>query len=85
MAGSAAIPMAVSNIATSTRLPSPVRSRRSSATSAANAACTPPLGSHGPRWMRGWSSGRPVIHASPTACSIVCANPGRSRHGPSSP
>ena len=47
-------------------------------------AC-PPLGSHGPRWMRGWSSAWPVIHASPAACSIVCANPGRSRHGPSSP
>ena len=36
----------------------------------------PPFGSHGPRWMRGWSSTWPVSHASPVTCSIVCANPG---------
>ena len=27
----------------------------------------------------------PVIHAMPDTCSVVCANPRRSRHGPSSP
>ena len=47
---------AASNIVDSTRLPTPVRSRISSATSAPTTACMPPLGSHGPRWMRGWSS-----------------------------
>ena len=35
--------------------------------------------------MRGWSSTCPVSHASPVTCSMVCANPGRSRHGPSRP
>ena len=45
-------------------------------TSAPTTACMPPLGSHGPRWMRGWSSTWPVSHASPVTCSIVCAKPG---------
>ena len=66
----------VEHAPTSTSEPSPVSSRRSSATSAANTACTPPFGSHGPRWMRGWSSAAPVIHASPDACSMFCAKPG---------
>ena len=45
----------------------------------------PESGSQGPRWMRGWSSGCPVIHASPVSCSMVCAKPVWSRHGPERP
>ena len=51
----------------------------------ANAACMPAVGSHGPRWMRGWSHGWPVTHARPVTCSIVWAKPTLSRHGPESP
>jgi len=47
--------------------------------------CMPEIGSQGPRWMRGRSSGWPVHQASPVICSIVCAKPTLSRHGPSSP
>ena len=50
----------------------------------ANALCMPALGSQGPRGMRGGSSAWPVIDAI-VICSIVCANPTRSRHGPVRP
>ena len=65
----------------------PRRSRRAARapTRAPMTAWTPPFGSLGPRWIRGWSSRSPVSHASPDACSMFCANPGRSRHGPSRP
>ena len=62
----------------------PVRSRSSSAASRPMTACMPPIGSHGPRGTSGMSS-YPVTHARPEVCSIVMANPARSRHGPSSP
>ncbi len=82
---SAAALSAASTIVHSTCAPRPVASRSSSATRNAQAACMPESGSHGPRWMRGWSSAWPVIHASPLSCSIVCAKPVWSRHGPESP
>ena len=47
--------------------------------------CAPALGSHSPCWIRGWSHRWPVIHASPQSCSMVCANPALSRHGPERP
>ena len=72
---SAAALSAPSTIVTSSRLPTPVASRSASPTMSANAACMPALGSLGPRWMRGWSSRWPVIHARPVTCSMVCAKP----------
>ena len=42
----------------------------------------------GMAWVTGYEGGPPsypVTHAIPVICSIVCAKPGRSRHGPVSP
>ncbi len=69
----------------STCIPRPVASRTSSAASEAKAACRPAIGSHTPRGISGGPSASPVSQAMPLACSIVWANPTRSRHGPSSP
>ncbi len=63
----------------------PLRSRTHRHASTANAACSPPSGSHGPLGTTGGPSRYPVTHASPVTCSMFCANPGRSRHGPVSP
>ena len=74
-----------STMADSICMPTSVRSRTASAAIAANAACNPATGSQTPRGMIGGPSRCPVIQAIPAACSMVCAKPTRSRHGPSSP
>ena len=76
---------ALATIGHSTRRPSPVRRRRSRATNSPIRACSPAPGSHGPNSAPGSCSGKPVSHAMPDTCSIVMANPVRSRHGPVSP
>ena len=48
-------------------------------------ACSPAPGSHGPNRAPGACSGNPHSHAIPDTCSIVIANPVRSRHGPERP
>ena len=75
----------VSSIGSSTCCPVPVRSAKFSAASTANAACTPASGSQAPRGVTGGASGSPVTQARPAICSMVGANPTRSRHGPSQP
>ncbi len=82
---SAAALSAASIIVTSTRLPSPVRSRSRRARMVANTAWAAASGSHAPRCSTGGPSAQPVTHAMPVIDSIVCAKPVRSRHGPSSP
>ena len=82
---SAATFSADSTMVDSTCIPAPSRSRITNAAMAANAACRPAIGSHTPRGITGGPSECPVIHAIPVACSIVCAKPTRSRHGPSRP
>ena len=47
--------------------------------------CVPTIGSTTPPGMIGGPSSYPVSHAMPVICSIVWANPPRSRHGPSRP
>src|ERR1700761_6890963 len=75
----------VSSIGNSTNWPDPVRSAKFSAASTANAACTPASGSQAPRGVTGGPSGSPVTQARPAICSMVGANPTRSRQGPSKP
>ena len=66
-------------------VPRPVASRSATAVSSATTACIAAIGSQGPRGMRGWSSRCPVTQARPLICSMVCAKPVWSRHGPVSP
>ncbi len=82
---SAVTAAATSIIGISTSCPSPVRSRCSSAATSASAVCVPTIGSTTPPGMIGGPSSYPVCQAIPVICSIVWANPPRSRHGPSRP
>ena len=82
---SAAMFSAASTIVDSTCTPVPVRSRISQCGDRRERRMQARQGIAGPRGIRGGPSAGPVIQAMPLACSMVCAKPTRSRHGPSSP
>ena len=85
MTCSAATLSAASTIAASTRTPSPVRRRCSSASSSALRRVDAGVRVADAVGSTGFWSGWPVSQVSPEASSITKANAGLSRHGPSSP